>query len=177
MIQRINWDDYLPPVNDTKKLVNLIFGICGSVFGVSMMGYLVLYFAARSELYTVWRRKKVLIEGARMPRYEEIVNGAAVFYYLTILLMAVLVVWLYFSYRTKESNGLYLMRRLPNQKELWKRCFTLPAAAAGLLGIFFLLYISISISMYLVLTPPGCHAEGTGFHSILEVLRCYRLVD
>ena len=88
-----------------------------------------------------------------MPEFWEILRPSLQLFFFLILMM----IWLvYYNYRHhfRGSKSIYLMRRLPDKKELRRRCSTIPilGAAAAILMMLFL--TGIYYYVYITLTPP-----------------------
>lgn len=109
----------------------------------------------------LWRdkEKKILWEQANMPPFFELLDKALLGYLVLAVGMAVMAGYSYL-YFYRDSRSIYLMRRLPDGKELPRRCLTLPAAggavcaaAAGLTGLIY-------YGIYVCFTPPACLPAG-----------------
>ena len=101
---------------------------------------------------------KELLPGAVMaPFYQTLSNnswGAGI-----SLLMIPLALWHYF-YHYQDSRSIYLMRRLPDRRELWRRCLTIPLLG---LAACILLYggnLFIFYAIYESFIPPQCLQPG-----------------
>ena len=70
-----------------------------------------------------------------------------------LFLVCVCMVILHFRYFHTESKSIYLMRRLPDGRELYRRCLTLPVLVFMLSLIFGLIYIAICMGFYHLFTP------------------------
>lgn len=125
------------------------------------------FFSAYNERYYhlfLWENGgQVLIENAWMVSFTDLLGVSLFGFALLALCMAGLAAFHYASYY-QGSRSIYLMRRLPRRRELWRRCFALPGAAAllsltlglGLLALFF--------HYYLTRTPPACMQPGQWPH-------------
>lgn len=123
------------------------------------LGYLFRLHAGYEELFTRVGVDKVLNPGAVMPDFTDILGGGLRGFGVVALCMAALAVW-HYLYHYQGSKSIYLMRRLPDRWELWRRCAALPvllAAAAGLLAVLLLL---VYFGVYLLVTPKVCLIPG-----------------
>lgn len=106
-------------------------------------------------LYTTRFGKRVLLEEASMPAFDQVLGRSiSAFWFLSIL---VLLLGLYhWFYHYQSSKSIYLMRRLPQRFELLKRCITFPLIAALLFAVSAVLLTLIYFALYLLFTPDGC---------------------
>ena len=147
----------LPPGMNGLKQVKIYLMILSAAIGWSV-SYLAKYMTARANLYTYSLTGEVLREGAVIEDFWGLIqkdfhslDGFLIFY----LVMAGTVVYYYLSYY-QESKSIYLMRRLPDKWELYRRCITLPLVGivtgavieAGLLLVYY--------GIYVFFTPKQC---------------------
>ena len=147
-------DAYMPLGIASAKEVALYVGAMTAAICWSFT-FILKYVSERSQLYHIYKSQKVLIDGAKMPYFKELIDGTLDMFVFTILLMVVLIGYHYF-YHYQGSKSIYLMKRLPDKWELHKRCLTIPVLAILttliVMGIFCLAYYGI----YLYCTPQQC---------------------
>ncbi len=123
------------------------------------LGFLFRLNGAYERLFRRIGMRKVLIEGAIMPDFPVILDKSLLGFGILVFGMIILAAY-HYSYHYQGSKSIYLMRRLPDRFELWRRCLTLPllfaAAALLLAGLLLLLYFGL----YLLVTPAACLAPG-----------------
>lgn len=124
------------------------------------LGYFLRLNNAVSELYQfIPPDEKVLIPGAVMPCFMDILGSALVPFLLLALCMLGFVVS-HYAYHWQGAKSVYLMRRLPDRGLWHKRCLTLPIllalAALLLCAVLAVLYFII----YLAYTPASCRLAG-----------------
>lgn len=150
-------EKYTPPGIDFANQLKLcLLGLSAAV-GWSV-SYIAKYMTARANLYEYSLVGEVLREGAVIAEFGQLLHdgldsldGFLMFY----IVMAGLLVY-YYLYYYQGSKSIYLMRRLPDRWELYRRCIVLPlssvvAAALTEAGILLLYY-----GIYLVFTPQQC---------------------
>lgn len=116
-------------------------------------------FSAADRLYRWQGGVRYLLQEERMEDYVVVLDDGLKGFLLVAVAMIALAVY-HYAYHFQGSRSIYLMRRLPNRWELWRRCLTVPvtaalaalAAAGVLLGLYYLIYLSI--------TPPECLVPG-----------------
>lgn len=101
-----------------------------------------------------YRREPVLVPGRLMPSYPQVLGNSLFLFWLSALCFILLSI-AHFLWHRWGSRSDYLMRRLPRQSELWKRCLagsallvTCTVLAAGVLFVLFFIW-------YYALTPAG----------------------
>lgn len=103
--------------------------------------------------------EKVLIPGAIMPCFTDVLGSALVPFALLALCMLGFAVS-HYAYHWQGAKSVYLMRRLPDRNLWHKRCLTLPVllALAALLAAAVLMVLYFIV--YLVCTPAACRLPG-----------------
>lgn len=160
-MKRIDWKRYSPVGRGLSQMMQ--GGIFAAIIAVLWAFFELMknYLSARDALYEIVPPVKpifpnrVLIEGAHIAPFSEIIGGSLDFFPLFWLFMGLEVLSAYYYHR-KDSMSIYLMRRLPDRWELHRRCWGRPliltAASLLVMGAILLLYYVI----YLVFTPAGC---------------------
>ena len=135
----------------------------------SIIGAAIFHFIGFSTYYdyclgTLYRDEKrtILIDPngedqwVYMPSFGEMMENRYYLFILIALLMAALVIYNY-KYHFQGSKSIYLMKRLPDKKDLTRRCLTLPLLgilaciilAAIVTGLCYLVYMSNTPEVYL----------------------------
>lgn len=119
------------------------------------MIFFVRYFGYRGNLYGEGSGGRVLLAGAMMPDFVELLDHV----FLGFLLLAAAMLGFiaaHYAYHWQGSRSIYLMRRLPDRFELHRRCLTVPfcmmLVCAGCAFVLLLLYFAV----YMVFTPSEC---------------------
>ncbi len=153
---RLEPADYAPPgVDYQRELKWSAYGL------VAAFAYSLSFFIAYSRqyqlLYTWDGVVKILRAGAVMPDFMDILDTSLVgFVILAVCMLAML--GYHYAYHYQGSRSIYLMKRLPNRFELWRRCAALPAAAALCSLLTALLLLFIYFGLYMAITPKQCLA-------------------
>ncbi len=71
----------------------------------------------------------------------------------SLFIVCVCMVILHFRYFYAESKSIYLMKRLSDGRELYRRCLTLPVLVFIISFVLGLLYIAICMGFYHLFTP------------------------
>lgn len=152
---REQMEKYYPPGRELKK--DLCFYRIGlwCAVGYSCL-FTVEYKMSWYSLHTFGKNGKlVVIDGAMMPSFAEMVSGYLNGFYLLAILMLEAILFNYWYHR-KGSKSVYIMKRLPNPWEYHKRCITLPLLGAInaiiMAGLMMLVYYGI----YMHNTPAQC---------------------
>ena len=110
---------------------------------------------ALRRLYDWVGGKSILVESRTIDPFPELLYQAMAGLLLGILLTIPLACY-HYAYHYLGSRSIYLMRRLPDGWELWRRCLMVPA----LLAVVFLLTIELLTFLYflifLLATPDAC---------------------
>lgn len=150
---------YAPAGFPLKQELNLfLWGLGGSL--LYSTGFLFRYADAREALYEMTNTgEKVLIENAAMPGITILIRNAfAGFFILSLLALGAAIYHYLFHYH--ESKSIYLMKRLPNRWELYKRCFALPCLEILLSLLTALTLFLLYYGIYLCFTPKTCLPTG-----------------
>ena len=122
---------------------------------VFSFGYLFSYSAARNELYERVDGRLVLIPGALMPDFVALLGRSLWGFWLLAAAMVPLAFY-HYQLHFMGSKSIYLMRRLGDPGQLWRRCLTVPVLGAvgalALGGLVLVLYYG----WYQLMTPGEC---------------------
>ena len=125
----------------------------GALWSLTAFGY--QFSNALRRLYDWVGGKSILVESRTIDPFPELLYQAMAGLLLGILLTIPLACY-HYAYHYLGSRSIYLMRRLPDGWELWRRCLTVPA----LLAVVFLLTIELLTFLYflifLLATPDAC---------------------
>ena len=148
---RIDWNRHLPLGMDgtkTKQRMSLALGIgIGGSFR-----FLMRYFSARGSLYGYVNGKHQRIANRFMLPFVELLQGSFTFMAIVALGFA-LSTAIFYLYHYQGCRSIYTMKRLPNRWELWRRCFTVPAAFVILSGITTMILIGLYWLLWRFATP------------------------
>ena len=132
----------------------ILAGTVATLYAIVL--YANAYGNALSDLYEWVGGKRILLRGAMMPYFSELLDGAFRGFLVAAAVPVALAALNYLSYRSGGSMSIYLMKRLPDRGLLHRQCLTLPL----LVGLCYLLLAVILLgSFYLVYrynTPAAC---------------------
>ena len=139
-MKKIDWSRLVPLGIDGRKVKNGMMLALG-LSAVFSLRFIADYSFASNNLYAMGGTDRVLMPGAQMIWFSDLLNGVFFLFGLTALCMPI-VALIFYLYHYQGSKSIYTMRRLPNKKELLRRCLFLPvccAAACLLLSVLLLL--------------------------------------
>ena len=146
--KRIAWDRLVPLGVNARQERNLLLGLLLVSLCWSLGRFLGTYF------YRLSLMEDTPQPYVRMPAFGELLRGSGFGFFLTALCMLAMAAghWLYHYHG--GSRSIYLMRRLPDKWDLWRRCLTLPLL--GLLGSLLLplSLLLVYFAVYRLCTPP-----------------------
>ena len=111
---------------------------------------------AKERLYSGPSNARILIEGAIMPDFDDILGPYLYGFFIVALCMLALAVWHYSYHHQGGSNSAYLMRRLPDRWEWHRRCLAIPVTAALLSLLLAFLFLCLYYWVYMTFTPSIC---------------------
>lgn len=138
--------------------------ISGGIIGAALFHF--IRFAAHYDycVSTLYRddKRTILIDPSGedqwvyMPSFGEMMENSYYLFILIALLMVALSIYNY-KYHFQGSKSIYLMNRLPDDKDLMRRCLTLPTLgilaciilAALVTGLCYLVYMTNTPDVYL----------------------------
>lgn len=124
------------------------------------LGFVIRFSGARSKLFEWDGAVRALIPGAVMPDFAELLGTALLGFPLAALLgMGAAAYWNY-AYHRSGSMSIYLMRRLPDKRELHRRCLSFPLAGIAILLLAGFLTLLLYYALYMLCTPAPCLTQG-----------------
>lgn len=145
------WDYHL-------ELVWCIVGLVGATF-ISFIAFAVRYSDAYENLF-IYRDPSSLAEsqimnGAMMPPFSRLIRFSTAGFILLFAAMIILA-FNHYLYHQQGSKSIYLMRRLPDRWELFRRCAGIPI----LISVIGLILMGVMIGSYyfyyILHTPAQC---------------------
>lgn len=127
---RIPIERYAPPGVDVQQEVErTVWGLIAAA--VLSLRFLLAYLGSRSELYDVLPNGvRVLEEHAMMPTFRDLFSWSFLGFGIFLLAMAAVAAMHVAYHYQGGSRPIYLMRRLPDRWEYWRRCLA-PAGGRG----------------------------------------------
>ena len=144
-----------PPGIDLKQEFRLfLIGNIASVI-VSFLAFLDKYINARNNLFFYEIDKKILIDGAIIAPFSSLFSVYFSGFFLVACFLLGYVIHHYLYFR-QDSMSIYLMKRLPDKRELHRRALTVPCLAAlATIGVA-LSAILLYFIIYILATPKAC---------------------
>lgn len=147
-------EKYAPPGFNVKREVRLI--ITGYVLSILYsMSFLIKFFLEYRTLFRNEYGRYTDYPAGVMPSCAHLLEGVFMLFGVMIVFMAVLVLVHYLYYHTK-SKSIYLMKRLSDKRELFRRNWSIPlfTVSVSLITIFILIVIYYLI--YMSVAPKNC---------------------
>lgn len=146
-----------PGVDAGREARGILLGLLGAA--LCNLRFLAAYGQARDLLYQWTGTERILRPGAVLPPIRSLLGWSLYGCFLAAMAMAALAAW-HWAYHYRESKSIYLMRRLPDRWEFWRRCFTLPLLGAGACGLEAVALMLVNFAVYRLCTPAGCVPPG-----------------
>ena len=154
MSEKMKWlDNYVPPgISGYRELV--IYMVLVVIVGIqSFLVFIIRYANALSDLYVYRLGKRVL--AGYMPPFEGLIEN--VFLVTGIVAIVILSVTIYhYMYHYQGSKMMYLMKRLPDKTEVYRRCWTLPVTGVVLMVVWMFVLRMLYFTIYMLCTPSQC---------------------
>lgn len=145
----------IPEGYSVSREITVFFGGLSLSAGYTMILFLHRFFEARGYLYQWVGKKQILRPDACMTSLSTLLDGAFFGFFL-LFLLPILLAGIHYLFHTRGSKSIYLMKRLPDPRELHRRCLFLPCLMLlGILAAMLLLFL-LCLAIYLVGTPDGC---------------------
>ena len=151
---------YFPPGYDGETEIKRLVAAYLAAIVYSFRFFFSYYEAYNDLFYYEWNQveetvKKVLRPGAVIVPFREIA-GSSMLMFAGLAIVLLVAGLQHYHYYTKGSNSLYVVRRLPDRKYVFRTCFggILLEAVAALVVIGILL--SMYYCVYLWVTPEVC---------------------
>lgn len=121
----------------------------------SLTAFCYQFYNARNRLYGWVNEKYVLVESRTIAPFPELLDQSMAVLLLGMVLTIPLACY-HYAYYYLGSRSIYVMRRLPDRWEQWRRCLMVPVllAAACLLAIELLTFVYFL--KFLLETPDPC---------------------
>lgn len=160
LIKKIRPERFVLPGYDPegKEKSNILWFLWFSAL-TGLFSFVVRYQDARDRLfYTDYETgKRFIWDGAVMTDFDEILSWSLAGFLLTAVICLVYIAVRY-NYLNKESKSIYLIRRLPQRGELWRRCAVIPIARAVFCIVCAFALLLLCFIIYIGATPDQCLA-------------------
>lgn len=156
MRMRIDLSRHVPPGFPLKPELQFYFTYLIIQVIVNLILFFSRYHDARERLYWKNGLDRTLMPEAVMPDLVAVLQDTALYFFLVLILCMPLFAVIHYVYHRQGSKSIYLMRRLPDRRELHRRCLTLPLAGLVLCVLAFLLLLLVFYWVYMTFTPEQC---------------------
>lgn len=150
----------LPPGWDWDNLrSNLLWG--HSLSALTMLSFLSRYFRAREDLYAYIQKPNgtvvmELVPSRTISPFLALLQGWPLTGMWIFCIVMALQVWRYYTSFTTGSMAIYTMRRLPDKRELHRRCWTQPLLSMAAELLLFALLAGLCWLLWYFATPAPC---------------------
>lgn len=152
---RIPIERYAPPGVDVRTEVErTVWGLIAAA--VLSLRFFLAYVDKYTHVYDLLEDFPGPEKFAIMPTFRELFSWSFLGFWVFLLAMAALAVFHVAYHYQGGSRPVYLMRRLPDRWEYWRRCLALPAAGALCALVVMAILLGIYLAVYLNCTPAQC---------------------
>ncbi len=150
------------PIGYSVKKERNVFAICMAGAVLFSMTFLSDYGRARESLfrYVAGGLRKELIPGAVMDNFVDILGYSMAAFPLMALICLGAQIFNHYAYHRNGSNAFYTMKRLPDSRELCRRCVVLPLMEAAAILLAMAAVFAIYYFIYMQGTPEEVLAAG-----------------
>lgn len=142
---------FMPPGINMER-ANNFFGMC--IF-LGIAEHMVFFFKYRIRLSVIKNSIKAITidSGVKMPYFWDLQEHSYYGYLVGILLALFLQAYWNYKYYNKKTKSVYVMKRLPDQKEYSRTIWGAPAIQALFIAMIMVLHTVIDLCMYSFVTP------------------------
>lgn len=147
------------PVGYGYKLETLFIVLLFTFFlGYAFLEFFDTFATAYYWIFDDYGGTYVLKKGAMMPDFYIMVLDSFDMFSFAPLFSIVLAVKHYY-YHYQGSKSIYLMKRLPDKAQLYKRCFAVPVAMCFIAGVLIAFSVTVFYIWYIKVLPEECVSE------------------
>lgn len=144
-----------PPGIDLKQLWYVfLFGNLCSIL-ISFAGFLSNYIQARRQLFCDNYGHPVLITDATIKPFYGLLDDFFLLFYIVAFVLLGFIIY-YYSYFRQGSMSIYLMKRLPDKRDIHRRALTIPCLAGLATIVVAITTVALYYVIYLLATPKAC---------------------
>lgn len=149
---------YAPPGINIHLEIRYYFTGLLCAFLYSML-FLIRYSNSLSKLYGWVGNNRVILPDAVMDDFYLILDSCLLGFVIIAVAVLFLIVY-HYMYHYQGSKSIYLMKRLPNSRELHFRCITLPLTGAVISMLLAIILLFAYYGIYIACTPKECLTPG-----------------
>lgn len=119
-------------------------------------GFLISYSQSYDNLFTMYNEHRYLKKGAMIEPFFTILGRSLHFFLISDVAVLALMIKHYIYFYQGESKSIYLMKRLPSNKEFVKRIVAYPLIMTLIITIIAILIFVTYTCIYFNITPQVC---------------------
>ncbi len=104
--------------------------------------------------------RQVLLPGAVMKDFAEVLGSNLQMYWWMALVLLVVQIWSRYRYFKQGARADYTLRRLPQKHARFRYCWSLPLLEAAAMLVLMVVMMLLFYGYYMMLTPDVCLASG-----------------
>lgn len=153
------WLGKFMPVGINMSKANALLGALIFVGAVENLTFYGKYITIYKEL-EVSIRGATIASGMKMPYFWELQEHAYYGYFFSIVAVIFIQAYWNYSYYNKETNSVYVMKRLPDRREYIRTIWCAPIMESGLIAAVMVVQTVIDFCWYVLFTPKiALHAD------------------
>ncbi len=156
MSRKLN--DFFPLGTDYKREIKTGAAAL-SLSAIFSLIYFISLENSYNELFFYDGQEKVLREGAVMDSFADVLGISLAGFALTAVCAVLLCVWHYASH-WYGSKSIYVMRRLPERRELHIRCLAAPVLTVLACALLAFIILAVYYGIYIAVAPEGTLLPG-----------------
>ncbi|MGF6376580.1 hypothetical protein M2140_001657 [Clostridiales Family XIII bacterium PM5-7] len=140
------------PLGINLERANALFGTC---IAVGIGEHLIFLFRYIMHFNDISNSIKgvTIAAGVKMPYFWELQAHSYYGYFFGILLVIILQTYWNYQYYNKKTKSVFVMKRLPDQKEYWRTIWVAPVIQAGIIIAVMMVHVAVDLMVYVLATP------------------------
>ena len=145
-----------PPGFNYQSELKAVFNTLVASIIISLSRFVGAYSSQRQSLYIRIGTDRFLDESRVMPDFVYVLGDKLNILLILAALALMIASAVHYAYYHTGSKSIYLMRRLPNRFELYKRCLLMPLIYALVFLLAAAALLLICYAAYMSMTPEAC---------------------
>ena len=151
---KIEFSKYVPVGISHREEVQWIGTALLLAFFYSLK-FFIAYGQGYNALFYRQNSQKIFFQDAYMPDFVVLLGHSLTGFAIIALTMLGLIAY-HYAFHYQGSKSIYLMKRLPSRRELWRRCLSIPLTTMLLCLLLSILLLLIYYAFYMLITPAQC---------------------
>ena len=153
--------DHLPIGYSREHESNILALTITAAMIISTVSFLISYVPARADLFkTAYNGSRYMISGAIMEDFVDVLGSIPSIFLTFALICLIAQTYSHYAHHKNGSNAIYTMKRLADERELARRCVTLPLIEAAIILVSAVVMIAVFYIIYMLATPDECIRAG-----------------